>query len=60
MADAGGAVYLLSSYQSGKERRGHVEEREGREEGGGRQKGNTLFQANATTFTCTPALRPYG
>lgn len=67
MADAGGVVYLLSSYQSGKERWGHgeggggggVRERYKRkggrltERGGEKKKGRGehLVPAEATTFT---------
>lgn len=57
MADAGGVVYLLSSYQSGKERWGRREgergERDIQEER--KDKKEHLVPVGATTFTYTSA-----
>lgn len=58
MADAGGVVYLLSSYQSGKERRGHWEGERGEREiyrRKGKTKGNTLFQQKQQLLLCAAA-----
>lgn len=61
MADAGGVVYLLSSYQSGKERWGHREgergERDTQEER--KDKKEHLVPVEATTFTYTSAHSLY-
>lgn len=52
MADAGGVVYLLSSYQSGKERWGHGDGGEGelQEERGGEGEERTPCSSRSNNF----------
>ncbi len=69
MADAGGVVYLLSSYQSGKERWGHgegergegdiLEERRQTSTGRKKERREHLVPVEAATFTYNSAHSPY-
>lgn len=68
MADAGGVVYLLSSYQSGKERWGHGEgesgegemQEERRQTGRGKkERREHLVPVGVTTFTYNSARSPH-